>query len=512
VKPSFFAMAAILAAAMFRWRKKLEPTLLVGGVIVIAGLIVYGSGVVEMPNAEKLIEDAGQALGKWTYLVVAVAAFLETGAFVGLIAPGETFMVFGGVVAGQGRIDLFTLIAIVWLAAVSGDVTSFFLGRRLGRVFLVKHGPKFQISEERLKTVEKFFDRHGGKAILIGRFVGLVRAIAPFLAGSSKMKLKRFLPYDIIGAGLWATTFVMLGYIFWQSFSTVANYAEKGAFALGSVIALIVGIVVVVRWLREPANRKRLETWIDEQLDRPAMRPVAAVVRPLWRVTHGPRRFFIDRVTPGDLGLEMTTLIAIAGVGLFAYVGPQITLKGRTMTPADIRASNLVADIHVSWLADVAKGISVFGSFSVVAVAVVLAALYAAFRHRYREALVLPVGLGLSYAMVHITKVAVDRPRPPGSLVDTVGSSFPSGHAAYAVGWVAVALVLTRTAPGFARTTTAIVVACVVAVLVALSRVYLRAHWLSDTTAGAGGAAAIFAGCAMAALIIGYLRQNAADK
>ena len=512
MKPMFFAFAAFVAGGLFQWRKKLEPTMLIGGLIAVVGLVVYGSGVIEMPNAEKLIEDAGEVLGKWTYAVVAIMAFLETGAFVGLIAPGETFMVFGGVVAGQGRIDLFTLIAIVWAAAVAGDVTSFYLGRRLGREFLVKHGPKFQITEERLKTVEKFFDRHGGKAILIGRFVGLVRAIAPFLAGSSKMTMKRFLPYDVIGAGLWATTFVMLGYIFWQSFSTVANYAEKGALALGSVIALVVGIIVAVRWLKVPANRRLLKQRVNEQLDRPLLRPVAAVVRPLWRVTDKPRRFFIGRVTPGDLGLEMTTLFAVAGVGLFAYVAPQFTLQDRTMTPADIKASDFVDRIHASWLADVAEGLSVLGSFWLVAAVVIVSTIYAAYRRRYFEAAALFIGFGLTYAMVHITQVEVGRPRPAGSLVETVGSSYPSSYTAYATAWVALALVLTRTAPGFARTSAAIVTASIVVVLVGLSRVFLRANYLSDTFAGAGGAAAIFAGCAMAALIIGYLRQNESDK
>jgi undecaprenyl-diphosphatase len=376
----------------------------------------------------------------------------------------------------------------------------------------VKHGPKFQITEERLETVEGFFDKHGGKAILIGRFVGLVRAIAPFLAGSSRMKFKRFLPYDIIGAGLWATTFVMLGYVFWQSFSTVANYAEKGALAFGSLIALVVGIVVAVRWLKIEANRRRLKEWLDKQLERPLMRPVAAVARPLWRVTDRPRRFFVGRVTPGNLGLEMTTLIAVAGVGLFAYVGPQFTLKDRALTPADERALNLVDKIHVSWLADVAQGISFFGQFWVVGFAVALSAIYTAYRRRYFEAAALVAGLGLTYALVHITKAAVDRPRPPDPLVHAIGSSFPSGHAAYAIGWVAIALVLTRTAPGFARTTTAIVATSILALLVALSRVYLRVHWLSDTTAGAGGGAAIFAGCAMVTLVIVYLRQNVAEK
>ena len=91
------------------------------------------------------------------------------------------------------------------------------LGRRLGRGFLERHGPRLKITEERLRYVEDFFDRRGGMTILIGRFIGLVRAIAPFIAGASRMELRKFLPYDVLGAGLWSALFCLLGYFFWQS-------------------------------------------------------------------------------------------------------------------------------------------------------------------------------------------------------------------------------------------------------------------------------------------------------
>ena len=206
--------AAALAFFLINRRKKLELPLIIGGIIVVAGLCAYGSGYVVLPNLEELLTSVGATLGDWTYLLVGGRAFLEPGACVGLIAPGETAMVVGGVVAGQGVISLVTLIGIAWFAAAMGDLVSYELGRRLGREFIVKHGPRFGMNAERLAMVEKFFDKHGGKAIFIGRFVGIVRAVAPFLAGSSGMPLRRFLPYDILGAGLWATTFIMLGYIF----------------------------------------------------------------------------------------------------------------------------------------------------------------------------------------------------------------------------------------------------------------------------------------------------------
>ena len=143
-------------------------------------------------------------------------AFLETGAFVGLIAPGETVVIVGGLVAGQGEINIIILIGLVWVCAVAGDTTSFLLGRRLGREFILKHGHRVRITETRLEQVEGFLHRHGGATILFGRFLGLVRALAPFVAGASRLPVRRFLPYDIVAAGAWATTFCLLGYIFWQ--------------------------------------------------------------------------------------------------------------------------------------------------------------------------------------------------------------------------------------------------------------------------------------------------------
>ena len=148
--------------------------------------VLYATGLTpEFPDPKKAIEDIAQALGPWTYALVGVAAFLETGAFVGLVAPGETTVIVGGVIAGQGEVDLVPMIGLVWVCCVLGDTASFYLGRKLGRDFLLRHGQKVKIDEERLERVEAYFERHGGKTILIGRFIGLVRAVSPFVAGSS---------------------------------------------------------------------------------------------------------------------------------------------------------------------------------------------------------------------------------------------------------------------------------------------------------------------------------------
>src|ERR687889_647580 len=248
------AVAAVLVVAFLVWRwRRLSFERKAIGVLLALALAVYASGLLsDLPDPEKLIEDLAQALGRWTYALVAVLAFLETGAFVGLVAPGETVVIAGGVVAGQGEIQLLPLIGLVWACAVLGDTTSFYIGRRLGRRFLEKHGPRLKITEARLQQVESYFERHGGKTILIGRFIGLVRALAPFIAGSSGMRYARFIPYSVIGTGLWATTFLLLGYFFWRSFDRVADVAGRATLAFGVVAGTAAAIFWAYRRLRRP--------------------------------------------------------------------------------------------------------------------------------------------------------------------------------------------------------------------------------------------------------------------
>ena len=241
--------AALVALAVVYRRRQLSSLARGLAVVVILGLLVYGSGLVHPPSAETLIRDITGTLGPYTYLLVGGLAFLETGAGIGLVAPGELAVIFGGVSAGHGEIQLIPLIAIVWACALAGDLTSFFLGRRLGREFLVSHGPKVGISHQRLEQVERFFAAHGGKTIFIGRFVGLIRPVSPFIAGASKMSARRFIPLTTLAAGIWAATFSVLGYLFWQSLDQLLALTKQGTFALAAVIALTVGSTALYRHL-----------------------------------------------------------------------------------------------------------------------------------------------------------------------------------------------------------------------------------------------------------------------
>ena len=195
------------------------------------------AGLVQPPDLEAALTDLSNTLGTWTYGLVAGLAFLETGAFVGLVAPGETAIVLGGVVAAEGEVSLAAILPLAWLAAALGDLASFWLGKRLGRRFLLTHGPRLGVTATRLERVEGFFTRHGPKAILAGRFIGIVRAVAPFLAGASDMSLRAFLPWSLLGTAVWATTFTLIGYAFHHSFGAAADALTHGALAVAMLAA-----------------------------------------------------------------------------------------------------------------------------------------------------------------------------------------------------------------------------------------------------------------------------------
>jgi membrane protein DedA with SNARE-associated domain len=212
--------------------------------LAAAAAVLFGltaAGVVELPDLEQALTDLSDTLGAWTYALVGALAFLETGAFVGLVAPGETAVVLGGVVAAEGGVSLGPMLVLVWLAAALGDFASFMLGRRLGRRFLVAHGPRIGVSGSRLGRVDAFFDRHGPKAILVGRFIGIVRAVAPFLAGASGMRVRAFLPWSLLGTLIWGSAFTLVGYAFHESFSSAAHLVTHvmlgGAVLAGLVLA-----------------------------------------------------------------------------------------------------------------------------------------------------------------------------------------------------------------------------------------------------------------------------------
>jgi undecaprenyl-diphosphatase len=190
--------------------------------------------------------------------------------------------------------------------------------------------------------------------------------------------------------------------------------------------------------------------------------------------------------------------VVVTAIGVFVVLTVAVTTN--PSLGFDSRAFETADDLRAPWLDTVAKIVTNLGLIAVVGSALLLAAwLLVRRRHRlYAAALV--AGGALAWVSVWITKTLVDRPRPPHPLVATSGQSYPSAHAANSVGWLALAIALTVVIPNRAARVASVTVGALLAVLVGLSRIYLRAHYASDVLAGESLAVAMYALAALAAL------------
>jgi membrane protein DedA with SNARE-associated domain/membrane-associated phospholipid phosphatase len=474
---------------------------------LIAAAIVGGYFLLKaaLPDIDlqELLDDLSRTLGDWTYVLVGFFAFVETGAFVGLVAPGETVVILGGAIAGQGTTSVFLTIGIVWAAAWAGDSVSFLIGRRLGKDFVLRHGHRVRITPERFRQVEGYFRRHGGKTILIGRFIGLVRALAPFVAGSSGMRYGQFVPFSVLGTGLWSAAFTLIGYFAAQSIEQAADVAGRGTFLFAVFVVAILGIVSVIRFLRVPENRERVVATMEGNA---LLRPLVAA----GRAVSPQARFVWGRVTPGGLGLEFTALVATLSVALYVLIAYTVIVSGDPgPTGADRTAIDVVGELRVEWLTDLNRFITDLGSAPVVLTIAGLVAIALGVAGRWSELCVLVAAMAIIVVATDVMKEEVARPRPTGGLVDFGKLAFPSAHASYSTLylWLAVTVVV-RLRAGLTYATAIVLAGIALTAAIGLTRVYLGVHYLSDVSAGWALGVSAFASCATVSLVVSHLRQN----
>jgi len=171
------------------------------------------------------------------YIVVFCLVFAEDALFIGFVIPGETAAVLGGVVASRGQVQLWLMIVLVVLAAITGDSTGYEIGKHFGpRLLKLKI---FNRHREQLDKAQDFLRRRGGSAVFLGRFTAFFRAVMPALAGTSRMPYWTFLAYNAAGGIIWGVGFVLLGFLAGNSYEAVAK-------AAGRDIAVVIGIVVIL--------------------------------------------------------------------------------------------------------------------------------------------------------------------------------------------------------------------------------------------------------------------------
>ena len=223
-----------------------------------ACLALFAAEVINgVPDPQGQIERSSDALGRWAYLVVAGMAFFETAAppFT-VVFPGEWGVAFGGLLARRGEIELVPLVLVVWAASLLGDSWSFYLGRHFGRAYLMRHGTRVGVTHERLKALDGFFTRWGSATVAVGRLVPFARPLVPLLAGASGWPYRRFLPWDVLGTGVFAVAFTVLGYAAYATAERVVEIGGDAALIVVPVALALVALGILVRRQASVAHRE----------------------------------------------------------------------------------------------------------------------------------------------------------------------------------------------------------------------------------------------------------------
>ena len=418
-------------------------------------------------------------LGEWGYLIVFIGAALESAAFMGLLVPGEMLVVAAGFFAAQGLLDLKDLIVLVACGAIIGDSIGYELGRHASRDWLLRHGRWTGLRAAHFERVDAFFAHHGGKAVLIGRFVGLLRALAPFVAGASRMRYPLFLAYNALGGLAWAICFVLLGYLAGASWQVAAQWIGAASAIIGGALLLVGGLTWLWNWLARHETEFK-QGW------------AAVVVHP--RIVALRRRFapqlaFVrNRFSPGGyFGLHLT-LGACALIGaswMFGAIAEDV-IKGEAITATDATVATWLHDRAVPGLTSAMTTITDLHGPAGLAIMTALAAVVLLWRKQWYWLVMLGLTVPGGAALNVLLKYAFRRQRPvfddPLAVLATY--SFPSGHvmgATVLYGTLAALAVLSI--QGWRWQVLSVLLAGLLILVVGFSRLYLGVHYLSDTLA-----------------------------
>ena len=191
---------------------------------------------------DKYLPGIIETYGFWTYLILFVIIFCETGLVVMPYLPGDSLLFVAGALAGRGYLNIEVLIVSLIIAAVLGDTVNYWIGHTFGMKVLER---KYcMIRRDHLDKTEEFFTRYGGMTIVIARFVPFIRTFAPFLAGVGKMSYRWFIAYNVVGGILWILAFVLAGYFF-GSIPVVQQNFSYVIYAIIVLSLLVVGSIVI---------------------------------------------------------------------------------------------------------------------------------------------------------------------------------------------------------------------------------------------------------------------------
>lgn len=188
--------------------------------------------------------DITAAYGMWTYAVLALIVFAETGLVVTPFLPGDSLLFAAGAICALGTMNVWVMMAILIVAAILGDGVNYSIGNRLGPKIFSSTTSKL-LNREHLNRTHAFYERHGGKTIILARFMPIIRTFAPFVAGIGAMRYRQFAVYNVVGAIVWVASFSLLGYYFGNLDVVRKNFT----LVIGAIIVLSI-VPAVLEFLR----------------------------------------------------------------------------------------------------------------------------------------------------------------------------------------------------------------------------------------------------------------------
>ncbi|NTW45904.1 MAG: phosphatase PAP2 family protein [Candidatus Moranbacteria bacterium] len=419
-------------------------------------------------------------LGILGYIVAAGISLAESLPFVGLLLPGTVFILFFGFFSSQGYLDFGTLFWSVMLGAMIGDSLGFWLGTKGVHLFRAENRI---LRLSHLEKGQKFFSVHGNKSVLLGRFVGPLRPIVPFVAGLTGMPWWRFLLWDLIASVLWAWSHLTLGYFFGGAAAVIETW-----FTRASAFLLLLSILTFLLWYVAKRSRPffRLARSIIRSafagvMDNPDIRRFAGRYP-------GVASFLRGRFDTGRFSGLPTTLFSLAFLYLVFLLTGTVdgVVTAEPILLVDDRVANLMFAFRDAGFVRAFLWVTLLGRRDVVIVVMLATVSLAVLWKRRMFILPLLVSVGGAQLFVSLGKRLVHRPRPDIAYYAEPSFSFPSGHATLSValyGFIAYLLLRTAAKRWRYRTVT-LFAALLVIVLVGLSRLYLGVHYLSDVWSG----------------------------
>jgi membrane-associated protein len=189
-------------------------------------------------HVDRHLLEFATAYGIWIYALLFLIIFLETGVVVTPFLPGDSLLFAVGALAAAGVIDIMAVLLLLTAAAIIGDNTNYFIGRAVGPRVFTEHSR--WLKREHLLRTQRFYEVHGGKTVVLARFVPIVRTFAPFVAGVGRMHYPRFLAFDVGGGILWVWGFGLLGYFFGNTPLVKEN------FGLAIIAVILISLLPIV--------------------------------------------------------------------------------------------------------------------------------------------------------------------------------------------------------------------------------------------------------------------------